>query len=248
MKMRDLEQRTGVNRETIRVYLRHGLMPEPSRPAANVADYGDEHVRAVAAIRKLQKEKRLPLHLIKRALDGDPTGMPIDAGAFSHLDNLIATRVGVDDSSVPLSSVLGRNPNAEDDARRLEKVGAIHPTRRGKTLHLGRIDAEIVGIWGDLRAAGYTEELGFHPEVCRLHVEAAEKLARAELDIFLKNLEGRSAEGKAADMAQVAITSLLSLFGLVRLRTVLDVLRGRSREPGKTAPAGVRRAGARRTR
>ena len=53
MKMRDLEAKTGVNRETIRVYFREGLLPEPNRPARNVADYGDEHARAVTAVRKL---------------------------------------------------------------------------------------------------------------------------------------------------------------------------------------------------
>ena len=37
MKMRELEQRTGVHRETIRVYLREGLIPEPERPRKTVA-------------------------------------------------------------------------------------------------------------------------------------------------------------------------------------------------------------------
>lgn len=238
MKMRDLEQRTGVNRETIRVYLRHGLLPEPSRSAPNVADYGEEHVQAIAAIRKLQKDKRLPLHLIKRALDGDASAVSVDAAAFPHLDQLIAARVGVDDALVPLSSVLARNPKALADARALEKIGAIELVRRGRQLHLGRIDAQLVGIWGDMRAAGYTEELGFHPEVCKLHVEAAEKLAHAELKIFLEHLEGRSMEGPAADMAQVALTSLLSFFGLVRVRTVLEDLRTRA----QTTAAPPRRA------
>lgn len=228
MKMRNLEQRTGVNRETIRVYLRHGLLPEPSRPKANVADYREEHVQAIAEIRKLQKEKRLPLHLIKRVLDGDASAMPADASVFPHLDRLIATRVGLDDALVPLSSVLERNPKAVEDAKALEKIGAIELTRRGKALHLGRIDAQLVGIWGDMRAAGYTEELGFHPEICKLHVDTATELAHAELKIFLERMEGRSTEGPAADMAQAALTSLLSFFGLVRVRTVLEDLRNRA--------------------
>lgn len=58
MKMRDLETRTGVNRETIWVYLRHGLVPEPIRPKPNVADYDDSHVRAALAVRQLQRDKR----------------------------------------------------------------------------------------------------------------------------------------------------------------------------------------------
>src|SRR3546814_9620034 len=59
--MSDLEKRTGVHRETIRVYFRHGLLPEPERPAPNVADYGETHVQAVLAVRKLQRDDGLTL-------------------------------------------------------------------------------------------------------------------------------------------------------------------------------------------
>ena len=41
MKMRELEARTGVDREVIRVYFRKGLLPEPHRPARTAADYGE---------------------------------------------------------------------------------------------------------------------------------------------------------------------------------------------------------------
>ena len=39
MRMRDLERATGVGRETIRFYIREGLLPEPERPGRNVAWY-----------------------------------------------------------------------------------------------------------------------------------------------------------------------------------------------------------------
>lgn len=228
MKMRDLEQRTGVNRETIRVYLRHGLMPEPHRPKANVADYGEEHVRSVLAIRQLQKEKGLPLHRIRRAMDGDTNAMPVDASAFPHLDSLIAARVGVDDALIPLKSLLPRNPNAASDARILESIGAVTLTRRRAGVHVSRIDAQLVGLWGEMRAAGFTEELGFSPDICRLHVEAAEDLAHKELKVFLDRMAGQRKEDPTADMAQAALTHLLSFFGLVRLKTVLADLRKRA--------------------
>ena len=48
LKMRDLERETGVGREAIRFYLREGLLPEPTRPARNVAHYTQEHVTVLA--------------------------------------------------------------------------------------------------------------------------------------------------------------------------------------------------------
>lgn len=227
MKMRELERRTGVNRETIRVYLRHGLLPEPQRPKHNVADYGEEHVRGILAVRRLQKDQRLPLRRIRRAIDGDAAAMPSGVEHFPHLDGLIAARAGVDDSLVPLAQVAARNPQAVDDARRLERIGAIRRVKRPDGVHVSRIDAELVGLWGDMRAAGFTEELGFTPDVCKLHVDAAQALAHEELKIFLAHMTGQRPEDPAADMAQAALNSLLSFFGLIRVKTVLDDLRRR---------------------
>ena len=83
MKMRDLETRTGVNRETIRVYLRHGLVPEPIRPKPNVADYDDSHVRAVLAVRQLQRDNGLTLRQIKEVLSGESGERRVDEGCLS---------------------------------------------------------------------------------------------------------------------------------------------------------------------
>ena len=54
MKMKELEAATGIGRETIRYYIREGLLPEPVRPKRNVATYGREHVKRLNLIRRLQ--------------------------------------------------------------------------------------------------------------------------------------------------------------------------------------------------
>ena len=71
MKMRELGERTGVHRETIRVYLRHELVPPPARPRKTMAEYGEEHVKAVTTLRRLQQDSRLTLPQI-RALEVAP--------------------------------------------------------------------------------------------------------------------------------------------------------------------------------
>ena len=120
-----------------------------------------------------------------------------------------------------------RNARAADDARRLEKFGAIRRVRRPDGIHVSRIDAELIGLWGDMRTAGYTEELGFTVDILKLHVEAAQALAHEELRIFLAHMSGQRPEDPAADMAQAALNHLLSFFGLIRVKTVLDDLRRR---------------------
>ena len=84
MKMRDLEKATGVNRETIRVYFRSGLLPEPVRSGRNVADYAEAHVEGIRLVRRLQKEEGLTLPQIRAMLAGGPVAAPVAAGAFPH--------------------------------------------------------------------------------------------------------------------------------------------------------------------
>ena len=114
--MRDLEARTGLNRETVRVYLRHGLMPEPSRSRPNVADYDESHVTAAIAVRDLQRDSGLTLRQIKNVLNGQQGERRVEASAFQHLEALVATRVGVDDRLVAIASLLAAFPHAERDA------------------------------------------------------------------------------------------------------------------------------------
>jgi DNA-binding transcriptional MerR regulator len=71
MRMRELEARSGVGRETIRFYIREGLLPEPARAARNSASYSEAHVTRLATIKRLQEERFLPLAVIRGLLDRD---------------------------------------------------------------------------------------------------------------------------------------------------------------------------------
>jgi DNA-binding transcriptional MerR regulator len=221
MKMRDLERLTGVNRETIRVYLREGLLPTPQRPKPNVAEYSPAHVKAILAIRQLQRDRKLTVPQIKRALAGDPNALPADPAAFPHLDTLLAARLGVDDALTPVASLIPRNPRANEDAAALAGIGAVELHHRDGQAQLSRIDAQIVSLWGDMRAAGFTEDRGFAPAVTALYVGAAADLARQEVDNFLSLITSDATEHQAAEMAQSAIALMLPFFGLLRTKAVL---------------------------
>lgn len=222
--MRELEQRTGVRREMIHYYFRNGLLPPPSRPKVNVAVYGDEHVRSILAIRKLQTEQRLSIEEIKEAVNGHVTVVPGDATTFRHLDELVAARLGADQTLIPLSSLVERNPKAESDAKILAKQGAIElVTRQGKK-HLSRVDAQIVGIWGDMRAYGFNEELGFDANLLSIYVDRAKDLAFAEIEAYLERVKHFPRE-KKADWAQPGLSMMLNIFSLLRMKAAIDAFR-----------------------
>jgi DNA-binding transcriptional MerR regulator len=236
MKMRELEAKTRVNRETIRVYFREGLLPEPSRPARNVADYGEDHVRAVIAVRKLQRDSGMTLPQIKASLNGERTQRGLDASAFSHLEELVASRVGVKQGLVPLSALLDQSPMAVTDAQSLDRIGIIDlvASRAGPMLSI--TDAGLVNIWGQMRQAGFDEERGFPPEILVYYIEAAEYVAGMEADLFLERVEGRIGEDEAAEMLEFALPAMLDFFGIIRQKSFLRNIGTRTRRGAAIKP------------
>ena len=219
--MRDLEACTGVNRETIRVYLRNGLIPEPIRPKPNVADYDDSHVRAITAVRELQRNSTLTMKQIKEALDGGQGSPRVEASAFQHLEALVATRVGIDVQPILLSSLAAAFPESASDARRLESIGVIDIIKGRHGPSLSITDARLVTIWSEMRQAGFTEERGFTPEMLSYYIEPAEMVAANEASLFLERVEGRITEETAAAMLQVGLRQMADFWGLIRLKRFL---------------------------
>ena len=227
MKMQQLEERTGVRRAMIHFYFRNGLLPEPSRKARNVADYGEEHVRSILTIRRLQSEQRLSIAEIKQALNGSTTSAHTDARALQHLDELVAARLGADQTLVPLASLNDRYPRSETDAKALAKVGAIKLVNREGQRYLTRLDAQIVALWGDMRMAGYREDTGFDATVTGIYVARAKDLAKAEIHAFLERAHPYPPERKAefAAFAQVGMDIMMKLFSILRMKAAIEEFR-----------------------
>ncbi|AKH44351.1 DNA-binding transcriptional MerR regulator [Altererythrobacter atlanticus] len=216
MKMKELEQATGVNRETIRVYLREGLVPQPERSGRTVADYGDQHVEAILAVRRLQRENRLTLAQIKALVSGSGTGKRVDESAFDDLETLVLHRASSDQAPVPLDSLVERYPKARQDAKTMSEIGIIDiiETDHGEALSL--TSAQLVSIWGDMRNAGFDETLDYSPDILGFYVEASEFVGAWEAKTFLDHVEGRMDVNEAARLVEAAMPLMLNFFGLMR--------------------------------
>lgn len=222
MRMRELEEKTGVDREVIRIFLRKGLLPEPQRLARNQAEYDETHVRAITVVRELQKGSRLTLDQIKELMNGNG----LDGGAgpttYQHLEELLAIRFGLDNTRlVPLASISERNPMAEQDAQAFEAMGMVALVPDGDEPRLSLTDARLVEIWSQIRELGFVEEAGFPPENIAFYLQAAEEVAAREAEIFLHGSAGRISEEKAASMLQGALPLMLDFFGLLRLKAFM---------------------------
>ena len=230
MKMRELEAKTGVNRETIRVYFREGLLPEPNRPARNVADYGEDHARAITAVRKLQRESGMTVPQIKAMLNGERPDRALGASVFPHLEELVSSRVGVKQGLVALTALAEQTPKAPIDAKALDRIGIIDLIETGDGPMLSITDAGLLNIWGRMRQVGFDEQHGFPPEILDYYVEAAEYVAGKEAQLFLDRVEGQIGEEEAAAMLEFALPAMLDFFGIIRQKTFLRNIGDRTKK------------------
>ena len=224
--MRELERRTGVGRETIRFYIREGLLPEPARASRNSASYSDDHVTRLRAIKRLQEERFLPLAVIRSLLDGEGAERWLEPQAFPQLDRLLAARLDSDTPRVTVEQVKAQTGAGDDDIAEQVAIGVISVDAAGM---VSARDASIMRVLGDLRATGFTRERGFDGAAMRIYLDFIEWLTAQEMRLFFAHTAGQIDEAEAADMAERGVASVNELLGLLRTRALLKKLGERRR-------------------
>ena len=219
MKMRELEERSGVGRETIRYYIRMGLLPEPARPKPNVADYADEHVRRLGVIKRLQAETYLPLSFIKQVLDRPNAG---EIAPLPGLDARLAASLGIAPANggVPLAMAAAQAGLTRAELEVLARDGVVTVTAGA----LAPLDLAIAKAWGRVKAAGYSPEAGFFAEDAQIYVEALAPLARREIERFYGRLAGSGTVEDATRLGQAGVELINELIALLRTRILLDLV------------------------
>lgn len=87
MKMKELMERSGLPRTTIHFYLREGLLHPPIKTGRTMAYYDQSHLERLQAIKKIKKDLRVPVELIREELeqrDMAPDKPMPSATEFSH--------------------------------------------------------------------------------------------------------------------------------------------------------------------
>lgn len=150
MKVSELSDRSGLPVQTIKFYIREGLLPKGTATAATRAEYGEPHLERLRLIRALREVGDLPIASVKRivhAVDDEDIG----------LHDLLGT------AAYALSPVTESRPDDPDWRAAREDVDAIvtelgwqvtpdAPTRdllAQAFLALRRLGRPIV--WTDLR-------------------------------------------------------------------------------------------------
>src|ERR1700754_1739183 len=78
MKISELSDKSGLTVQTIKFYLREGLLPKGEATAATRAEYGEAHLERLRLIRALREVGDLPVSAIRRivsAVDDTEVGL-----------------------------------------------------------------------------------------------------------------------------------------------------------------------------
>lgn len=207
LKMRDLERATGVGRESIRFYIREGLLPEPERPGRNVAWYDESFVERIRLIKELQQKRYLPLHVIKAIVGGDTPPGPDEVETLGALEGKLqpAGDERLAGRREWLSALAARTGLPASEIRELAAAEAIELVPGDGEPWVEGAGIRLVELWARLRATGFSAERGFGPDSIRLYVDMVRLLAREELRLFTRGLAGRVDRDELVRMATEGI-------------------------------------------
>lgn len=219
IKMKELEVATGVGRESIRFYIREGLLPEPERPSRNVAYYDESFVARILLIKELQTKRFLPLSVIRQVLDGKGTPEEEVAALLSDLDTrLPPSSFGATAKQAPrpVADFAKESGVAEAEIREFADFGAFSIFEFEGRDCLDHAGVRVLELWEELRRGGFSVDMGYTPQTMRVYVDLARWLAADEINSFASTALGRVDQEHAAEMAGAGIQIVARFFEVLR--------------------------------
>lgn len=206
-KMKDLCELTGLSRQAIHFYIQQGLVPEGKKTGRNMAYYGPEHVDRLRLVRTLQEERFLPLKAIRALLAGETAGL---APAQRNVLGEVATRLGASlgaqarPTMVDAAEACARHGVTMAELQRMVEIGlaAARPGADGR-LEVSTESLWLLDIFGQLRAAGFSAELGFTPDDILIYDEAVTTLFQRETAMLVDRMEHLPPEQSAQMIAKI---------------------------------------------
>ncbi|MCG2842418.1 MerR family transcriptional regulator [Sandaracinobacter sp. RS1-74] len=244
MRMRELEKASGVSRETIRFYIREGLLPEPDRTHRNSATYSDDHLARLLTIRRLRDERFLPLSVIRSLFEGQQTGW-LEPQMLPEIDHLLRARLDSEEAWVNAEAFIADIGGEPEHLANTITAGVIAPAPDGG---ISPRDQRILRLLVDAAKIGFTRERGYADSSMGRLAAVMHSLAEMEVKDFFANVAPHVGELEAADMAERGIGILNQLMAEFFTREVLALLSERRRiandnrtaqsanHPAKSAP------------
>ena len=185
LRARDLAKLAGVSPATIKHYVNEGLIPKPLKTGKTMAYYDEACVARIKLIKKLQKEKFLPLDVIKRALDsGSAYEEELELGQAI----LKSHRHPKDTKQVSEGRIEKHTGYPLNKIRLLEQQSIVLPTIRDGGKYYDAIDCGIIEIMKRREELGLPFDHSI--ETIKLYRDAMLDAVEGDIRLFAQQILG----------------------------------------------------------
>ncbi|WP_309054735.1 MerR family transcriptional regulator [Streptomyces sp.] len=180
MRIGELSRRTGVSVPTIKFYVREGLLPAGRLTSPNQASYEEAHVRRLRLIRALLDVGGLSVAAIREVIAAiDDPERPVHKMLGEAAARLVPRY-----ERASGGAARAENPAEGSAAVARERVEEIIAARGWRTYRGNPAGEALVAALQALEEVGH----GRFAEVLDVYAEAAEKVARADLEYVARNV------------------------------------------------------------
>jgi DNA-binding transcriptional MerR regulator len=216
LRIGQLAKKAGVSTATVKHYLKEGLLPQPVKTSPNMAYYDESCVDRINLIKRIQKEKFLPLDVIKRLVEsGESYSEELELGKA-----ILKSHKELPPRSVKGSQVTLATGYPLDKITMLEEEGLIFPIVKNNVKYYDSSDLEIIEIMKQREDLG----LSFHHslETIRIYRDAITRAVQDDIRLFVNNFLGDVSTRQAIKFlteADDALDRFMTLFRYNKLRS-----------------------------
>lgn len=237
-RIKDLSERSGFSRETIRFYTSQGLLPPPAKTSHNMGWYTERHLELLGMIRKLQNERFLPLKAIKSLMLGSSDDFEFSEqqlDVLGELRKLLATEhrdLVVNEDPGGLAREMGLTRREQKELRDLGFA------RSGVATFS---DVEVTRLWLQMKEAGLSEARGFSPRDLAYLIDLVDTAVTREMEVFQRRID-RMTASEVRKLLDVVVPSINSIFAILHERRLNTYVQAYFESAVKKAPAAASRS------
>jgi len=181
LRIGQLAKIAGVSPPTIKHYVNQGLLPKPIKTSKNMAYYEQSCVHKIRLIKRIQKEKFLPLDVIKRLIEsGESYDEELELGKAILKSHKVSPR----SKPVRESQIERHTGYPLEKIRILEKERLVFPHVSDSIKEYDEVDCKIIEIMK------FREELGvpfdYSLEFMRIYRDAIEEAVHRDINLFVR--------------------------------------------------------------
>ncbi|MCU0845489.1 MAG: MerR family transcriptional regulator [Spirochaetes bacterium] len=234
LRISELAERSGVSVSTIKHYVNEGLVPHALKTGRNMAYYDVSCVERIRQIKKIQKERFLPLDVIKRVISsGDSFGEELEIGKAI----LKTHRRAAGERPVGEAQIEQRTGYPLEKIALLEREGLVIPeTKDGMKLY-DPLDVMIIEVMKRREDSGVP--MDYSVATINLYRDALRTAVAGDIRLFARNLLGDIPTQTAIRFMTESddlLDSFMVLYRQKMLRTLsAEAIRGLNEIPDKLA-------------